>query len=120
MGQKISKHRKDYRAPGEDIRISAEAGETTETSKVWNFTVYIDRVAWRRYPRLIWRDGDRFVSILWGINISGGKVEPRYLALVHAWRGGGYAVIEFPMLLITIRRRTPYLTVEWTKKLEAE
>ena len=79
-----------------------------------------DRIKWKQFKRFVWRDGDRFLIILWGLNVSGGNVEPVYLALVHFWGGGGYWCLEFPKLLVVFRRRKPHIYFEWTNKVETE
>lgn len=84
------------------------------------FHILKDRIKWLQFPVIIWRDKDRFLEVLWGINVSGGKVEPVYLALVHFWGGGGYRCIELGKLLIMFRRRWPYIYIERTNKVEVE
>jgi hypothetical protein len=82
--------------------------------------IYCGRDPVTKFPRFIWRDGDRFLIILWGIDICGGEPKPVYLPLLRLWASGGIAYIEFPKFRFLFLRRYPWIWFEKAIEVEIE
>lgn len=67
----------------------------------------------KEFPKRRWRDDDKILSVLVGINISGETVEPLYKSLLRVWgRGTGNLYVEFPGVLIILMKRKPFIWIE--------
>lgn len=82
------------------------------------FHILKGRVKFKEFPIFRWRDGDRFIIRLWGINFMGERVEPVYISLLRLFRGGGYLAIETPAFIILLLNRRPWIIFEKASELE--
>jgi hypothetical protein len=80
------------------------------------FHTYIDRLTYKEYPRFMWRDENRFIIFLWGINMAGGDIEPVFISLIRFEVG----VIETPWLLIHHSRRWPFIILQRSEGIRLE
>jgi len=74
--------------------------------------IYCGRDPVVEFPHFVWRDGDRFLLILWGIDVYRGEgKDPKtvYLSLLSLYASGGIAYIEFPKTHIRFLRRFPWI-----------
>lgn len=69
-------------------------------------------------PNIIWRDGERFLSYLWGVHFIQDHAEGVYRTILRTWRTPGICFIEVPGLLIMLMVRRPYIYFERSKGLE--
>ena len=69
-------------------------------------------------PSIIWRDKQRILSYLWGINYSNDHAEGIYRTILTVWRSPGQLFIEIPGYLIILMSRYPFAHVEKSEGLE--
>lgn len=80
--------------------------------------LFIERELKSQIPLVIWRDGDRILSVIWGVQYIQGTMEGIYRTILRTWRTPGLCFIEIPGLLIILMSRRPYIYFEKSKGLE--
>lgn len=71
----------------------------------FHLKIYRDGVLKEKIRRFFWRDENKFIITLSGINVlDNGEVEPVYQFLVEFWRQGGFWIITRKFLLIFATR----------------
>jgi hypothetical protein len=72
----------------------------------------VNSLPYKTFKRFIWLDGDKFLAILWGINVEGGQPEPIYRPFLRVWRTPGILYAEFPGVLLMLMKRKPFIYFE--------
>jgi len=82
--------------------------------------IFVDRVPYKKYPRFKWRDGNRLIIFLYGINIVWGDpipyIEPVYRSLISFQTG----LIETPWFIIYVFRSWPFIHIERPRGIKLE
>ncbi len=82
--------------------------------------LYLNRIEYKRFPCIIWKDEGRLLSILHGVNQEGCKVEPVYLPLLRYQSWPGMITLQTPGLLVILMTRKPYFHWERSKGIKLE
>jgi len=80
--------------------------------------IFLEKKHIQDVPMIIWRDGQRILSYLWGINYIDDYGEGVYRTILQVWRSPGQLFIEVPNYLIILMSRYPYIHIEKSTSLE--